>query len=132
MRLGPRERYGDAANRSGRSEAWLKVKCAHVQRFPVIGFVPAKGNSLAALRLSRRESKALVYAGKVGSGFSVRTAQSVRERLAPLIRKSPPVAKPLRKKDTIWVEPMFEAEVEFRGMTSDGMLRHPSFKGLKE
>jgi bifunctional non-homologous end joining protein LigD len=48
----------------------------------------------------------------------------------PLIRKSPALAKPLRKKDTVWVEPTIEAEIAFRGMTGDGMLRHASFKKL--
>ena len=56
--------------------------------------------------------------------------QRVRERLEPLIRRAPPVAK-LRKKDTVWVEPELIAKIEFRGITEDGMLRHPSFKGLK-
>jgi bifunctional non-homologous end joining protein LigD len=45
------------------------------------------------------------------------------------MRRTPPVAKPLRRKDTIWVEPKFEAIVEARGLTDDGMLRHPTFKG---
>ena len=57
----------DAPYRSGRSDAWLKIKCSKVARFPIIGFVPAAGNSIAALRLGRREGKGLVY---VGSGAS--------------------------------------------------------------
>jgi bifunctional non-homologous end joining protein LigD len=62
-----------------------------------------RGRSIAALRLARREGKELVYAGKVGTGFTQKTAQSVRERLEPLLRKTPPLAKPVRKKDTVWV-----------------------------
>ena len=55
-----------------------------------------------------------------------KSANTVRKRLEPLMR-SPPTARPL---DIVWVEPTIEAEVGFRGITSDGMLRH-SFKGLK-
>jgi len=46
------------------------------------------------------------------------------------MRRSEPTAKPLRKRDTVWVEPKLSARIEFRGVTEDGMLRHPSFKGL--
>ena len=96
----------------------------------VIGYVPAHGNSIAAVRLGRREGKGFVYVGKAGTGFTERSAQTVRERLEPLMRRTPPVAG-LRKKDTVWVEPMLTARIEFRGITEDGMLRHPSFKGLE-
>ena len=53
----------------------------------------------------------------------------IRIMLEPLIRRKPPVAG-LRKKDTVWVEPTLTATIEFRGITEDGMLRHPAFKGL--
>ncbi len=53
----------------------------------------------------------------------------MRKRLEPLMRSTAPTAKPLRKKDTVWVEPKLSARIEFRAATEDGMLRHPSFKG---
>jgi len=120
----------DAPYRGGRSETWLKIKCVKSLRFPIIGYVP-KANSIAALRLARREGKQLVYVGKAGTGFTAKSAIEVRKRLEPLIRKTPPTAKPLTKKDTVWVEPKVEADIEFRDITSDGMLREASFKGLK-
>jgi bifunctional non-homologous end joining protein LigD len=121
----------DAPYRSGRVETWIKVKCLKAMRLAVIGYVPAKGNSIAALRLARREGDRLVYAGKVGTGFSVRTAQSVRERLEPLMRKTPPVSHPLKRPDTTWVEPIVDADIACTDLTDDGMVRHASFKGLK-
>jgi bifunctional non-homologous end joining protein LigD len=114
-----------AARRAGsRCDVWRALN------FPVIGYVPAKPNSIAAIRLARREAGGLVYAGKAGTGFTMKTAQDVRKRLEPLMRRTPPTAKPLRKRDTVWVEPKLSARIEFRGVTGDGMLRHPSFKGL--
>jgi ATP-dependent DNA ligase len=80
----------------------------------------------AAAELQGRE---LVYAGKAGTGFTVQSAQSVRERLAPLHRNTPPLAKPLKRSDTIWVEPDVIADIAFTELTEDGMLRHASFKG---
>jgi bifunctional non-homologous end joining protein LigD len=121
----------DAPYRSGRVETWIKVKCLKAIRLAGIGYVPAKGNSIAALRLARREGDKLVYAGKVGTGFSVLTAQSVRARLEPLMRKTPPTAKPLNRPDTTWVEPTVEADIACIDLTDDGMVRHANFKGLK-
>src|SRR3981189_1035839 len=89
------------------------------------------GGVFVALRLARREGDKLVYAGKVGTGFSVRTAQSVRERLEPPMRKTPPTAKRLNGPDTIWVEPTVKADIACMDLTDDGMVRHASFKGLK-
>jgi bifunctional non-homologous end joining protein LigD len=120
----------DAPYRAGRVESWIKVRCVKSLYFPVIGYVPAKPNSIAAIRLARREAGGLAYAGKAGTGFTAKSAQEVRARLEPLMRRTPPTAKPLRKKDTVWVEPKLSARIEFRGVTEDGMLRHPSFKGL--
>jgi bifunctional non-homologous end joining protein LigD len=55
----------------------------------------------------------------------------VGERLGPLHRKTPPLAKPLKRPDTIWVEPEVEADIAFTELTEDGMLRHATLKGLK-
>jgi bifunctional non-homologous end joining protein LigD len=122
----------DAPYRSGRVASWVKVKCIRRLALPIIGYVPQKGNSIAAIRLGRHDGRELVYAGKAGTGFTVKSAQNVRDRLAPLHRKTPPLAKPLKRPDTIWVEPKVIADIAFTELTEDGVLRHASFKGLKE
>ncbi|MGO4670652.1 hypothetical protein [Bosea sp. 2RAB26] len=38
----------------------------------------------------------------------------------------------MRRKGTRWVPPALVAEIEFRGWTTDGKLRHASYKGLRE
>jgi hypothetical protein len=50
--------------------AWEKVKCTRRDEFSIIGFLPASGGLIAALYLGRREKRALLYAGKVGTGFT--------------------------------------------------------------
>ena len=47
-------------------------------------------------------------------------------------RVTPRLAKPLKRPDTIWVEPKVIANIAFTELTEDGMLRHASFKGLND
>jgi len=57
-------------------------------------------------------------------------ARTVREALTPLARPTSPLSKPIKKRDTTWVEPRFDAEITYADVTDDGMVRHPSFKRL--
>jgi bifunctional non-homologous end joining protein LigD len=120
----------DAPYRSGRSEQWIKVKCWKQGRFAVIGFVAEGSNGLLKLRLAHREGDALVYVGRVGPGWDRETARAIRRALVPLARATAPLAKPLKKADTTWVEPRLDAEITFAEITDDGMVRHPVFKRL--
>jgi bifunctional non-homologous end joining protein LigD len=120
----------DAPYRSGRSDQWLKVKCWQRDRFAVVGFVPEGSSGLLKLRLARREGRALVYGGRVGTGWDRKTARAIRRALEPLARPRSPLSKPIKKQDTTWIEPRYEVEVAYADFTDDGMVRHPSFKGL--
>jgi ATP dependent DNA ligase-like protein len=86
----------DATYRSGRTEAWVKVKCWNLDRFVVVGFVPDGAGGLAKLRLARREGRALVYAGRVGIGWDHKTARAIRQALTPLARSTSPLSKSIR------------------------------------
>ena len=103
----------DAPYRSGRVEIWQKIKCVKSLQFPIIGYVPARGTSVAALRLGRREGNEIIYIGKAGTGFTIKSANALRKRLEPLKRKTPPTAKPLRKKDTVWVNRRSRRKLNF-------------------
>jgi len=120
----------NAPYRSGRGEQWLKVKCWKREHFVVIGFVPEGSSGLLKLRLARREGRELVYVGRVGTGWDRKTAGEIRRVLEPLARPTAPLAKPLKKQDTTWVEPRFDAEITYAEITDNGMVRHPSFKRL--
>jgi bifunctional non-homologous end joining protein LigD len=84
------------------------------------------------LYLGRYEDGQLLYGGKAQSGFTNEQLYQVRERLDPYIRKDSPLAAKIKKPKATWVEPAVEAQVEFSGRTSDGLLREPVFKGLRE
>jgi bifunctional non-homologous end joining protein LigD len=120
----------DAPYRSGdRSDSWQKIKTSMRDSFPIVGYIPATGG-IAALYLGKREGKELRYVGKVGTGFTMKVSADLRRRLdaieTPKSKLTPAVRKPKAK----WVEPSLIAEVEYRDITSEGYLRHLSFKGL--
>ena len=126
-----------SAYRAGRGNDWLKVKCVREQEFVVVGFTDPRGSRghLGALLVATHEGKQLTYAGKVGTGFSAKSLKDLLSRLKPLARKTPSVESPPRGADVRgvhWVDPKLVAEVSFTGFTEDGLLRHPSFRGLRE
>jgi bifunctional non-homologous end joining protein LigD len=122
----------DASYRSGRSDDWIKVKALKRERFVVIGFVPEGSAGLLKLRLARREGDALIYVGRVGTGWNRQTARAIRAALEPLVRRTAPLSLPIRKPDTTWVDPHYDVEVAYAEIAGDGMLRHPSFKALSQ
>jgi bifunctional non-homologous end joining protein LigD len=120
----------EAPYRSDRNEGWLKVKCVQKGKFPVIGFVKDP-TGVAALYLGKKEGKELRYMGKVGTGWSRTVSSQIRKQLDTVVSPKSKLTKPIRKPKAVWVEPSFFAEVEYRDITSEGLLRQSSFKGLK-
>lgn len=125
----------DAPYRSGRQETWIKVKCTKSHTFPIVAFVEklgARPRRVASLYVGRKSGDRLLYAGKVRSGYTDASARALRERLDPLIRKTPPLSHKIKKPKATWVAPTVEAEVQFSGVTEDGLLREAVFKGMRE
>jgi bifunctional non-homologous end joining protein LigD len=123
-------KHKDSPYRSGRVGAWEKVKCTRLGEFPIIGFVPAPGSMIAALYLGRREKRALLYAGKVGTGFTNDQSRMMRQKLEKFLTNHPPIPK-LKKPKARWVKPIFLAEVEYFEISKDGSLRHPVLRGFR-
>jgi bifunctional non-homologous end joining protein LigD len=119
---------------SRRSDAWLKVKKQRSQEFVIGGWTPGEGrrrDRLGALLIGYYKDGRLVYAGKVGTGFTEELLKQVGDALAPLERKASPFEGRQPPKGSIFVEPELVAEVEFSEWTQAGTARHPSFKGLR-
>jgi bifunctional non-homologous end joining protein LigD len=119
----------EAPYRSERGEAWIKVKTIQRERFPVVGFVKDP-SGVAALYLGKQEGKDLVYMGKVGTGWSRTISSQIRKQLDTVVSPKSKLTRPIRKPRATWVEPKFFADVEYRDITSEGLLRASSFKGL--
>jgi bifunctional non-homologous end joining protein LigD len=127
----------DLPYQPGRGPGWVKTKCVHRQELVIAGFTDPTGarDGIGALLLGYHEGGRLVYAGKVGTGFTQRSARELRQRLEPIEQRNAPFAvAPPRSwigRDPHWVRPELVAEVEFSEWTDDLRVRHPSFKGLR-
>ena len=62
----------DLPYRSGRTDDWLKSKCVARQEFLILGYIPSSvaAGMVGALLLGYRQNRKLLYAGRVGTGWS--------------------------------------------------------------
>ncbi|WP_422003470.1 DNA ligase D [Reyranella sp.] len=128
------KRAGDPY-RSGRSKGWLKVKASQSDPFIIAGFVPSTvdARAVGALVLGEYAGKALVPVGHCGSGFSAASARDLWQRLDPLRTRTPPLKdETAPPKGVRWVEPVLSAEIEYRGRTGGGLIRHAVFREITE
>ena len=121
----------------GRGRSWVKTKCILRQELVIGGFTDPEGSrsGVGALLVGYHEKGKLVYAGKVGTGFSMKMLGELRRALEPYeLAKCPFTPEPARAwtgPNRHWVAPVLVAEVAFSEWTDDGRLRHPSFQGLR-
>lgn len=139
-----------------RSSSWVKLRTERTADFAIVGMSPPKGSrvGLGSLHLAvwDPETAGLVYAGRVGTGFSDGTLTDLAERLSAIRREDPPCRAPAgedaaagagltdghlmggRIEDQTWVEPRDEliCEVRYKEWTPHGMLRHPVFLRLRD
>ncbi len=126
----------DAPYREGRGGDWRKAKCRLSQEVVIGGWTrPSDGReSIGALHVGFHEDGQLVYAGKVGSGFSERLLADLVRRLEARKRETCPFASvPAEmRRGAHWVEPDLVAQVEFTQWTDEGRMRQPVFLGLRD
>jgi len=129
-----------------RTRDWLKIKTASRQEVVIGGYTLNEGSSkpFSSLLVGVFEKGKLQYTGKIGTGFSQALQKELLQRFRPLVRKTCPFAvvpdinKPSRfrpdppEAKAVWLKPELLCEVSFREMTDDGVMRHPSFEGMRE
>lgn len=130
-------KLADAPYQSTRNRNWLKAKCIKRQEFVIAGYTPSKKDfpGFGSLILGVNEKGKLIYSGRVGTGFTIKQRLELQKKLD----KIPQAAMPFSMKpkdpglrDAHWAKPQLIAEVEFTEWTADGLIRHPSFQGLRE
>jgi DNA ligase D-like protein (predicted ligase) len=121
----------------GRSDWWVKVKCTGRQEFVIGGFTDPQRSrvGLGALLVGYYDDagKRLLYAGKVGTGYTRDTLLDLRRRLDRIEQDAPPFAGDhFPQGDHVhWVRPQLVAEIAFGEWTQNGLLRQPRFQGLR-
>jgi bifunctional non-homologous end joining protein LigD len=137
----------NAPYRAGRSAHWLKIKAQRSGDFVIVGYTAPKGSRshLGALQVADMVNGALVYAGRVGTGFNEALLAELGAMLTPLVRSDAPCAGPvlipggeplassaiLETSTTTWVNPVHVCELRFAEVTPDGVLRHAVFVRLR-
>lgn len=128
----------DARYARGRTTDWLKFKCEAGQELVIVGWTEPEGSrvGLGALLLGYYDRSGdredLVYAGKVGTGFTDQMLRDLHEQLAGLEVKRPRCTRgKLPSVGVHWVRPALVAQVAFTEWTSANQLRHPRFQGLR-
>ncbi len=130
---------------NNRSSDWLKIKVHKRQEVVIAGFTKNEDTPkpFSSLLLGVYENGHLQYVGKVGTGFNVKEQKEMMDQFLPLITDKSPfpevpdVNKPSRfrpdppKAKATWLKPELVCEVAFAEVTSDGVFRQPSFKGMR-
>jgi bifunctional non-homologous end joining protein LigD len=128
-----------------RTTQWLKIKANKRQEMVIGGFTNNEGSSkpFSSLLVGLWEGKELVYTGKVGTGFNQKQQREMLAQFKSLIIDRAPFAeepdynKPSRfnprpaKATATWLKPVLVCEVSFAEMTTEGVMRHPSFEGMR-
>lgn len=126
----------DKPYRPGRRDDWIKCKCVQSDEFVIAGYVDsaATAKSVGALLVGYHSNGKLIYAGRVGTGFTQARAKDLWKELQGLRTEDEPFEKrlsALQRRDVAWVKPKLVAEVEYRTWTADGLLRQAAFKALR-
>lgn len=136
----------DSVYASGlRTRDWLKIKANKRQEVVIGGYTRNEGTSKAfsSLLVGVFENGKFNYIGKVGTGFNAKKQQEMMELFKPLVTgkqpflSEPDINKPSRFRpnppnaSATWLKPQLVCEVSFAEITADGVMRHPSFEGMR-
>ena len=131
-----------------RSGAWIKLKCVNEQEFVIGGYTPPQGarKYFGAILVGYYKDGDLVFAGKVGTGFTTKLLAALHKRFRAEERSDCPFVDlpskqngqwvlgitPSMMKKMHWINPKFVAEIKFAEWTRDRKLRAPVFRALRD
>lgn len=117
-----------------RGQDWLKIKTHLRQEVVIGGYTEPRGGRkyLGSLLAGVYEKGEFIYVGHSGGGIPDDQRKKLLDKLQRLERKSSPFStEPKPNAPVHWVRPEVVCEMSFSEWTSDGMMRHPSFEGLR-
>ena len=130
-----------------RNGAWVKFKITKAQEFVIGGYTLPEGSRshFGSLLVGYQSPEGLMFAGRVGTGFSEKVLAALYDKLQKLKQASCPfINLPEKTKGRWglgitaammqrwqWVKPVLIAQVKFTEWTNDAQLRQPVFLGLR-
>ena len=128
-----------------RTRDWLKLKANKRHEVVIGGFTRNDGTSktFSALLVGVYDKEKLNYLGKVGTGFSIKSQRELMSKMKKLATPKNPfsilpnIDKPSRfrpnppRATVTWLKPELVGEVSYTEITDDGLMRHPSFQGVR-
>ena len=129
-----------------RTKEWLKIKTEQRHEAVIAGYTRNEGSrkTFSAVILGVYDKDKLTFIGQAGTGFTDKLQEKILKALKPLetnkcpFPEEPVINKPTRfrpnppKADVVWVKPELVCEVKYQELSKDGIMRHPSFQGLRE
>lgn len=129
-----------------RSRKWLKIKSQKKHEVVIGGYTLNKNSQklFSALLVGVYENGILHYTGKIGTGFSRKIQEELLAKFKKITKKKcpfqavPDINKPSRfrpnppEATAVWLAPKLVCEVSYTEKTPDGVMRHPSFEGMRE
>ncbi len=129
-----------------RTGDWIKLKNQQRQELVIGGYVTGQGSrsgKIGALLVGYYDLTAeqaaklgklqqLIYAGKVGTGFSTSDLAALEKSFLKISINYNPFSTSLPVKQPLFIQPLLVGEFEFTEWTPNNTLRHPSFKGLRQ
>jgi len=128
-----------------RTREWLKIKANKRHEVVIGGFTQNEGSPklFSSLLVGVFDKGRFHYTGKIGTGFNEQVQREMMAEMKklvtdkPVFTEIPVVDKPSRfrpnppKAKVTWLKPRLVCEVSYAEMTTDGVMRHPSFEGMR-
>jgi bifunctional non-homologous end joining protein LigD len=118
-----------------RSNDWLKIKTEKRQEVVICGYTEPRASRkfFGALILGVYEKGKLTYVGHTGTGFDYATLKDIYNLISKFRQKESPFEDvPKTNMPVTWVKPEIVCEIKFSNFTTDGIMRHPVFMGIRE
>lgn len=126
----------DSVYEQRRTQTWVKSKCVQEEEYVIAGFTrPRKSRKyFGALLLGYYQHKKLIYCGHVGTGFTEKTLASLYAKMQKHVQMRCPfehIPTAVKREKIVWIKPTLVAEIKYANRTQQGLLRAPSFLGLR-
>jgi DNA ligase D-like protein (predicted ligase)/DNA ligase D-like protein (predicted polymerase) len=119
-----------------RTNKWLKLKHRETDIALIIGYTKGKGhrsNVFGSLHLAKKDGEHYAYKGKVGTGFNHSKVKELYKTISKIDSTPKFISDTIEEeKDTVWILPLLECNIQFASLTPNGHYREPVFLSLIE